>query len=191
MKLLARHLKRRPGVSPRSRGREAQLRELGGRREICDVEHVNRPAPQIARHRVGGPQQRDLSQYAVPLRPCGRLLVCQIRCPDARPALPPAARRRRWQQQLGDRATPSDRCEANHRESAKITSSSLPAGRHPSLLVRTPHAQRLRCQNAISPAGCAATTLRQPAGPSRGSSSTEAPSRRARSVACPMSATST
>ena len=45
-------------------------------------------------------------------------------------------------------------------------------------------AQRLRCQKAISPAAGAATTLRQPAGPSRGSSSTEAPSSRARSVAC-------
>ena len=36
-----------------------------------------------------------------------------------------------------------------------------------------------------------ATTLRHPAGPSRGSSSTEAPSWRARSVACEISDTST
>ena len=40
-----------------------------------------------------------------------------------------------------------------------------------------PPAQRLGCQNASSPAVGALTTLRQPAGPSRGSSSTRAPSR--------------
>jgi len=50
---------------------------------------------------------------------------------------------------------------------------------------------RLRCQNAISPAGEAATTLRQPAGPSRGSSTTDAPRSRARRVAASTSATST
>jgi cation diffusion facilitator CzcD-associated flavoprotein CzcO len=52
-------------------------------------------------------------------------------------------------------------------------------------------AYRFGRQNAISPADGAATTLRQPAGPSRGSSSTEAPSERARSVAESTSSTST
>ncbi len=47
------------------------------------------------------------------------------------------------------------------------------------------------CQSAISPASGAATTLRQPAGPSRGSSSTEAPRSRARSVTSPILDTST
>ena len=41
-------------------------------------------------------------------------------------------------------------------------------------------AQRFGCQSAISPAAGVATTLRQPAGPSRGSSSTVAPDARAR-----------
>ena len=54
---------------------------------------------------------------------------------------------------------------------------------------RPPH--RLACQKAISPASGAATTLRQPAGPSRASSRTAAPRSRARSVAAPISGTST
>ena len=52
-------------------------------------------------------------------------------------------------------------------------------------------AQRFGCQSAISPAAGVATTLRQPAGPSRGSSSTAAPDARAPSVAAVMFATST
>lgn len=58
-------------------------------------------------------------------------------------------------------------------------------------LAGAPANYRLGCQKAISPAAGAATTLRQPAGPSRGSSSTEAPSWRARSVTRVTSATST
>ena len=50
---------------------------------------------------------------------------------------------------------------------------------------------RFCCHRAISPPAGVATTLRQPAGPSRGSSRTEAPSRRARRVASAMSVTST
>lgn len=49
----------------------------------------------------------------------------------------------------------------------------------------------LACQKATWPDADAATTLRQPVGPSRGSSSTEAPSPAASSVAAKMSATST
>ena len=52
-------------------------------------------------------------------------------------------------------------------------------------------AQRLGCHRASSPAAGADTTLRQPAGPSRGSSSTLASERRARSVAADTSGTST
>jgi hypothetical protein len=61
------------------------------------------------------------------------------------------------------------------------------------LAARRPTAAReliASCQNAISPPADVATTLRQPAGPSRGSSRTEAPARRARSVASTISATS-
>jgi hypothetical protein len=47
------------------------------------------------------------------------------------------------------------------------------------------------CHKASSPAAGAATTLRQPAGPSRGASRTEAPDSRARSVAALISGTST
>ena len=47
------------------------------------------------------------------------------------------------------------------------------------------------CQKASSPPAGAVTTLRQPAGPSRGSRSTAAPSRRACSVASAISGTST
>ena len=54
---------------------------------------------------------------------------------------------------------------------------------------RAPH--RLACQKAISPPAGVATTLRQPAGPSRASSRTAAPRSRARSVAAPISDTST
>ena len=54
---------------------------------------------------------------------------------------------------------------------------------------RPPH--RLGCQKAISPPAGVATTLRQPAGPSRASSRTAAPRPRARSVAAAISATST
>src|SRR5439155_4842746 len=50
---------------------------------------------------------------------------------------------------------------------------------------------RFGCQKAISPACAVETTLRQPAGPSRGSSSTLAPSRRARSVCSSIRSTST
>ncbi len=51
--------------------------------------------------------------------------------------------------------------------------------------------QRFCCQNAISPPVSVRMTLRQPAGPSRGSSSTAAPRRRAASVVRRMSSTST
>ena len=51
--------------------------------------------------------------------------------------------------------------------------------------------QRFCCQNAISPPAGVPTTLRQPAGPSRGPSRTDAPSCRARSVAALISGTST
>ena len=56
-----------------------------------------------------------------------------------------------------------------------------------------PHPLRraLGCQNAISPPWGVATTLRQPVGPSRGSSSTQAPSRPARSVTSSTRSTST
>jgi hypothetical protein len=50
---------------------------------------------------------------------------------------------------------------------------------------------RFGCQRATSPTSGAATMLRHPAGPSRGSSGTEAPSRRARSVTSATSSTST
>lgn len=53
------------------------------------------------------------------------------------------------------------------------------------------HRQRLGCQSAISPPAGVETTLRQPAGPSRGPSATAAPSSPARHVASVMSATST
>ena len=53
------------------------------------------------------------------------------------------------------------------------------------------HAPSFGCQNATSPPAPAVTTLRQPAGPSRGASSTDAPSTRARSVAAATSSTST
>ena len=52
-------------------------------------------------------------------------------------------------------------------------------------------AQRFGCHSAISPPAGAATTARQPAGPSRGCSATLPPSARARSTASPTSATST
>jgi ketosteroid isomerase-like protein len=52
-------------------------------------------------------------------------------------------------------------------------------------------AQRLGCQSAMSPPAGVETTLRQPAGPSRGPSATAAPSSPARHVASVMSATST
>ena len=51
--------------------------------------------------------------------------------------------------------------------------------------------QSFGCHRAASAPPGAASTLRQPAGPSRGSSSTAAPRRRPRSVASAMSATST
>jgi hypothetical protein len=54
-----------------------------------------------------------------------------------------------------------------------------------------PDAYRFCCQNAISPPVSVRITLRQPAGPSRGSSSTAAPRRRAESVVRRMSSTST
>src|SRR5205085_12212927 len=47
------------------------------------------------------------------------------------------------------------------------------------------------CQSAISPHSLVASTLRHPAGPSRGSSSTTAPSSRPRSVIASISLTST
>ena len=50
---------------------------------------------------------------------------------------------------------------------------------------------RFGCHNAISPAWGMETTLRHPAGPSRGSRSTRAPSCRARSVCSPIWSTST
>ena len=50
---------------------------------------------------------------------------------------------------------------------------------------------RFGSQNATSPPSGLETTLRHPAGPSRGSSSTAAPSWRARSVHSPIRATST
>ena len=53
------------------------------------------------------------------------------------------------------------------------------------------HRQRLDCQSAMSPPAGEETTLRQPAGPSRGASATDAPSSAARPVASVMSATST
>jgi ketosteroid isomerase-like protein len=53
------------------------------------------------------------------------------------------------------------------------------------------HRQRLGCQSAMSPPAGVETTLRQPAGPSRGASATDAPSSLARHVASRMSATST
>jgi ketosteroid isomerase-like protein len=53
------------------------------------------------------------------------------------------------------------------------------------------HRQRLGCQSAMSPPAEVETTLRQPAGPSRGASATDAPSSLARHVASRMSATST
>ncbi len=53
---------------------------------------------------------------------------------------------------------------------------------------RAPH---FDCQKASSPPAGAATTLRHPSGPSRGSRSTEAPSPRARLVAAKTSATAT
>jgi len=49
---------------------------------------------------------------------------------------------------------------------------------------------RFGSHKATSPATGLDTTLRQPDGPSRGSSSTSAPSRRARSVASPIRSTS-
>jgi hypothetical protein len=52
-------------------------------------------------------------------------------------------------------------------------------------------AQPFGCQSPISAPAGAATTLRQPTGPSRGSSETSAPRQRARSVASATSATST
>ena len=54
-----------------------------------------------------------------------------------------------------------------------------------------PLRRALGCQKAISPPSGVATTLRQPAGPSRGASSTEAPSRPARSVTSSTRSTST
>lgn len=54
-----------------------------------------------------------------------------------------------------------------------------------------PRVDPLGCHRAISAAAGAATTLRQPAGPSLGSRSTEAPSPRARSAASCTSGTST
>lgn len=51
-------------------------------------------------------------------------------------------------------------------------------------------AQRLGCQKASSAPALVTTTLRQPVGPSRGSSRTDAPSARARRVASSMALTS-
>ena len=56
---------------------------------------------------------------------------------------------------------------------------------------RTDGRGALGCQNAISPPTVVPTTLRHPTGPSRGSSRTDAPSSRARSVAAAISGTST
>jgi hypothetical protein len=51
--------------------------------------------------------------------------------------------------------------------------------------------QRLVCQNAISPPAGVVTTLRHPAGPSRGASITDAPSATACAVAAAIDSTST
>jgi hypothetical protein len=53
------------------------------------------------------------------------------------------------------------------------------------------HRHAFCCHNAISAPAGADTTLRHPAGPSHGSSETDAPSRRARSVASSIRSTST
>ena len=53
------------------------------------------------------------------------------------------------------------------------------------------HRQRLGCQSAMSPPAGVETTLRQPAGPSRGPSATAAPRSVARQVASVISPTST
>ncbi len=70
-----------------------------------------------------------------------------------------------------------------------------PAGGVEQLALRhvAPHPLRraLGCQKAISPPSGVATTLRHPLGPSRGSSSTRAPSRPARSVTSSTRSTST
>ena len=96
------------------------------------------------------------------------------------------------------RATSTASCTNALRRCGRCSSMRLRAARCDRLRVtdgqhaapeRPPH--RLACQKAISPPAGVATTLRQPAGPSRASSSTTAPRSRARSVAAPISDTST
>jgi hypothetical protein len=80
----------------------------------------------------------------------------------------------------------------NHRESARAIRRGRwwPRVFRPRLLLIS-HAVTFCCQKAISPPAGVATTLRQPAGPSRGSSSTVAPSSAAWAVACSTRSTST
>jgi hypothetical protein len=61
----------------------------------------------------------------------------------------------------------------------------------PALVHPLPRTDALGCQKAISPPERVVTTLRHPAGPSRGSRRTDAPSLRARAVASAISETST
>jgi hypothetical protein len=156
-----------------------------GRRRVVDRQHAFRAAFDCLQARVGGDLVQPGAKRASPLEP---------RQP------PPGAEQRLLQRVLGVRhraehavAVGLEREAIRLDELAECLLVAPTGGFEQPVLVRYPGIGRHRfgSQRAISPPTGVETTLRHPAGPSRGSSKTAAPSHRARSVTSCTSSTST
>ena len=74
---LADGLKLQPTPPTRTGNVKAELRQLGGDREIGDVAHGDSPAPQITRHLMDG-RKPDLGKHPILLRPSRLLLIGKV-----------------------------------------------------------------------------------------------------------------
>jgi hypothetical protein len=158
-----------------------------GRRAVVDGQHATRPALDRPQARVGRDGVQPRAQRAAPLEPGEPAPRAQQRVLErvlgvghrAEHAVAVGVERAAvGLDELGEGALVA---AARRLEQARLAHAASRAGGR----------RRFGCQNAISAAVAVATTLRHPAGPSRGSRTTAAPSARARSVAPAMSPTST